>query len=160
MKVIYTTELYHHGVKGQKWGVRRYQNPDGTLTKRGAKRLYKESVSSNREKNFYVKKADKFAGEGASVKRVVGKYIASIAIPAAVSIGLQIAKGVLVTTSTGGLGVGIAAVGLALGSVGAQLVAARNDAVGTGAIIRTALKKGGTISDKDQELVDEYKRRY
>lgn len=29
------TELYHHGVKGQKWGVRRYQNTDGSLTDEG-----------------------------------------------------------------------------------------------------------------------------
>ena len=35
-------ELYHYGVKGQKWGVRRYQNPDGSLTPRGKKRLGKE----------------------------------------------------------------------------------------------------------------------
>ena len=28
-------ELYHHGIKGQKWGVRRFQNQDGTLTRRG-----------------------------------------------------------------------------------------------------------------------------
>lgn len=34
-------ELYHWGIKGQKWGVRRYQNPDGTLTPAGRKRLEK-----------------------------------------------------------------------------------------------------------------------
>ena len=30
--------LIHHGVKGQKWGVRRYQNKDGSLTPAGKKR--------------------------------------------------------------------------------------------------------------------------
>lgn len=31
-------ELYHYGIKGQKWGVRRYQNDDGSLTPSGKKR--------------------------------------------------------------------------------------------------------------------------
>ena len=33
--IIYSNELYHHGIKGQKWGVRRYQNYDGTYTSEG-----------------------------------------------------------------------------------------------------------------------------
>lgn len=41
---ISNDELYHHGVKGQRWGVRRYQNADGSLTAAG-KAQY--SVSSN-----------------------------------------------------------------------------------------------------------------
>lgn len=31
-------ELYHHGIKGQRWGIRRYQNPDGSLTPEGKAR--------------------------------------------------------------------------------------------------------------------------
>ncbi len=34
-------ELYHHGIKGQKWGIRRYQNEDGTLTSAGKARYGK-----------------------------------------------------------------------------------------------------------------------
>ena len=36
-------ELYHHGIKGMKWGVRRYQNADGSLTSKGKKRAIKDS---------------------------------------------------------------------------------------------------------------------
>lgn len=36
--------LAHHGIKGQKWGIRRYQNPDGTLTPAGRERYYRDRV--------------------------------------------------------------------------------------------------------------------
>lgn len=36
-------ELMHYGIKGMRWGVRRYQNEDGTLTAKGKKRYYEES---------------------------------------------------------------------------------------------------------------------
>ena len=42
-------EIKHHGIKGQKWGVRRYQNKDGSLTKAGLKR-YQNEVNSKERK--------------------------------------------------------------------------------------------------------------
>ena len=43
-------EVYHYGVKGMKWGVRRYQNKDGTLTNTGKKRLIEERRTKNTAK--------------------------------------------------------------------------------------------------------------
>lgn len=55
----YEDYLAHHGIKGQKWGVRRFQNPDGTRTALGKKRErsknvdHDEVVKSTNPKELY-----------------------------------------------------------------------------------------------------------
>lgn len=44
-----TDFLEHYGIKGQKWGVRRYQNPDGTLTEEGKKRQRIAEIKQTRK---------------------------------------------------------------------------------------------------------------
>lgn len=42
------TYLAHHGIKGQKWGIRRYQNPDGSLTQAGKSKYRNEKSGNNK----------------------------------------------------------------------------------------------------------------
>lgn len=60
----YMSELYHHGIKGQKWGVRRYQNADGTLTSAGKKRYYNDLRKAN-DASIHMKK-----GYGYSIEKM------------------------------------------------------------------------------------------
>lgn len=55
------TELRHHGIKGMKWGIRRYQNEDGTLTAEGAKRYnrdQRENAAKKKENRIDVSEPD------------------------------------------------------------------------------------------------------
>ena len=47
--------LMHFGIKGQKWGIRRYQNPDGTLTAAGRERYGKPTESQDKDSNYFSK---------------------------------------------------------------------------------------------------------
>jgi DNA repair ATPase RecN len=51
--------LQHHGILGQKWGVRRYQNADGSLTEAGKKRLNRNSKKLDRLQGKVTKRQSK-----------------------------------------------------------------------------------------------------
>lgn len=53
------SELYHYGIKGMHWGIRRYQNPDGTLTELGKKHYDQEVDVIKNQYNKKIIKSEK-----------------------------------------------------------------------------------------------------
>lgn len=68
--MTYSTELYHYGIKGQKWGVRRFQNADGSYTEAGKKRYGRFTLNPvdayAQYQNYKVDKSFKKWKKGAS----------------------------------------------------------------------------------------------
>lgn len=69
--------LAHHGILGQKWGIRRYQNRDGSLTAEGRKRagLKPESKREKRKKEAAKQKAEKKAAKDLKDKENLKTYL-------------------------------------------------------------------------------------
>lgn len=85
-----TNHLEHHGIIGQKWGIRRYQNPDGSLTPAGRKRYLKltkekekaekkvrdteKSVRDYANRNYFLRGEDGFARRQMKAERAKIKF--------------------------------------------------------------------------------------
>lgn len=68
--ITLSNELQHHGIKGQKWGVRRFQNTDGSLTAEGKKRY---SVNDYQQTIDKTKTAGKIVNEAKTLNNTVKK---------------------------------------------------------------------------------------
>ena len=65
--------LAHHGIKGQKWGIRKYQNADGTLTAEGKARY---GAGADRVEKF-ARKSASWEGRAANAKTGIGRNIST-----------------------------------------------------------------------------------
>lgn len=117
-------ELYHHGVKGQKWGVRRYQNEDGSLTPAGKVHYYK-TMGLIKKVNYQndIAKADilKYRGSNTSKSKAKAEVAQNkIASEAENNMEANRIKG---KAATGQILSGALGAGLAVGVMGLGLYA-------------------------------------
>lgn len=109
MKYVYTSELYHHGIKGQKWGVRRFQNKDGSLTEEGYQHWGLNPDGSNfkgkRNKKQYSDATVSASKKGTAIGTVAGTALGALAGPmgAAVGASLGSAAGMMTGTAVGAI---------------------------------------------------------
>ena len=115
-RVTYSNELYHYGVKGQKWGIRRYQNPNGTLTEEGKIRYGVDP------------KTGKLSDEGKKLLKqdIDDQHKRKVNILGSLGIGASIASAV---AAGAGLAEGIISTNMAIGTISSAAINAGVSAV-------------------------------
>lgn len=113
--------LAHHGTKGMKWGVRRYQNPDGSLTAEGRKRY---GVDTNKYATENVKEAGRRSAKASAkasfkgnIKRSAALSVAGAALGAASLGSASIGALPLIGAAAGSAFVADMATNTALGAI-------------------------------------------
>ena len=157
-KPIYAMDdsLAHHGILGQKWGVRRYQNEDGSLTAEGKKR-YGKGLLKKRER----------AEDKRDVHRGLEKTAKRLAKPSGVAGGALTSGSVLLglgadtvtTVSNLGFGTTVASVTPAVLGPALSVPLATAAGVGAGTIIYGSYKGvqayNKLVADHKQKKIDE-----
>lgn len=111
-------ELYHHGILGMHWGIRRYQNPDGTLTAEGKERYNRIAEKEKRRLDEGIEMVKKGRTRQGALLRGAGKL-------ALTDVGMLAAKNILTSRITYDLLLSGAEL-LPVVQVGATCVAAMN----------------------------------
>lgn len=98
-----TLYLEHHGIKGQRWGVRRFQNPDGTLTDKGRKHYQKKldrekrkQVSSDNLRGTLERQHGLAVGASGIISAITGAFTVAAVVsnPATIAAGAAVAAAV------------------------------------------------------------------
>lgn len=131
--MVENIELYHHGVKGQRWGVRRYQNEDGSLTAEGYQHWGLNPDGSKFKGRYnrndrYTENTTKKAKSGLAAGTALGTLAGAVAGPTGMAFGAY-AGGILGAT-----------LGTVYGAVDTKVHQQK---------IRKLLKENGTVYVKD-----------
>jgi len=102
-------ELYHHGIKGQRWGIRRFQNEDGTLTAEGKQR-YGTVERMNYERNKDAKARGRAIGAVAGSTALAAKALFSFDDP------------LVAIAATPFAAIGGAVLGASIGNIGGSVI--------------------------------------
>lgn len=103
--------LAHHGIKGQRWGVRRYQNSDGSYTDEG-KRRYGSKIALSPKKRYANLTDEEISNR---IKRRQNEMkLEELEMQSSIPVGVRYVGGILKSGAAKGLTVAVGGVSFAL----------------------------------------------